>query len=621
MLGRKVVSFLAVSSVVLFSLHVGPVPGFSQGATSVQLQPVLTGLSSPVFVTHAHDGSNRLFFVEQTGLIKVLQPGATAATVFLDVTGKRLLGDERGLLGLAFHPQFASNRQFFINYTRVGDGATVVARYLASTANPNVALTSEEILLVVAQPFANHNGGMIEFGPDGFLYIGMGDGGSANDPGSRAQNINELLGKILRIDVDHTDGAVAYSSPSSNPFFGPTAGRDEIYAVGMRNPWRFSFDRLTGQLYAGDVGQGQREEVDIITRGGNYGWRVFEGTRCTGLDPNLCTSGNYIGPIIEYAHSGNRCSITGGYVYRGLRSTLPYGSYLYADYCTGEIFISDRGTQSLLVDTTFSIASFGEDEAGEPYVCALGGGVYRITNPSVKPALSVSAASFQGSTLAPGTIAAAFGSDLATQTLAAGLPLPTNLAGTQVKVRDGSGTEFLAPIFFVSPGQVNYVLPEGIPAGQAEVSITSGAGVASSGVVQITPVAPGVFSANSNGSGVAAGYVTRVRAGVVTGIEPLMQYDAVKAQYTSMTIDLGPADEEVFLTLFGTGIRHRSSLAGVIIRVGGEEQQVTYADAQGTYLGLDQINVRLARSLAGRGELEVTMTVDGQAANVVGIKT
>ncbi len=190
-------------------------------------------------------------------------------------------------------------------------------------------------LLVIPQPFANHNGGMVEFGSDGFLYIGMGDGGSGNDPDNRAQNMNELLGKILRIDVDHPSGSLPYASPPDNPFFGNLAGRDEIYALGLRNPFRFSFDRGTEQLFADDVGQSAREEIDIITRGGNYGWRVFEGTLCTNLDPSLCSSGNFIPPIVEYDHEGGRCSIIGGYVYRGARSTLPLGAYVYGDFCTG----------------------------------------------------------------------------------------------------------------------------------------------------------------------------------------------------------------------------------------------------------------------------------------------
>src|SRR5215470_17347322 len=210
---------------------------------------------------------------------------------------------------------------------------------------------------------------MVEFGPDGFLYIGMGDGGSGNDPGNRAQNPNELLGKILRIDVD--------------------SGRTEIYALGMRNPFRFSFDRPTGLLYAGDVGQDEREEVDIITRGGNYGWRVFEGYRCTGLGPASCSSPAFIPPIAEYDHSLNgRCSIIGGYVYRGARQVFPDGAYIYGDYCSGEIFMLQAGVQSVLLRTNRLITSFGEDESGELYVVGQGRTVDQLTGPPVVPVSS-----------------------------------------------------------------------------------------------------------------------------------------------------------------------------------------------------------------------------------------
>ena len=356
-----------------------------QSVANITLENVVTGLDSPIYLANARDGSRRLFVVEQPGRIKVLDPGSSSPTVFLDITSKVLFGGERGLLGLAFHPEFESNRRFFVNYTRQPDGATVIAEYKASQANPDAAETAESILLTIAQPFANHNGGMLEFGRDGFLYIGTGDGGSANDPGSRAQNINELLGKILRIDVDHSSGGSPYSSPPDNPFFGQVTGRDEIFAFGLRNPWRFSFDRVTDELYAGDVGQGAREEIDIITRGGNYGWRVFEGTSCTNNDPALCSAGGFTGPIAEYGHNGGRCSITGGYVYRGSRGSLPPGAYAYADFCTGEIFLLQDGVQRLLLDTSLSISSFGEDEEGEIYVVGLGGTVQRIANPNIPP--------------------------------------------------------------------------------------------------------------------------------------------------------------------------------------------------------------------------------------------
>ena len=255
---------------------------------------------------------------------------------------------------------------------------------------------------------------MIEFGPDGFLYIGLGDGGGANDPDNRAQNVNDLLGKILRIDVDVPNPPAPYSSPADNPFFGATAGRDEIFAVGLRNPFRFSFDRDTGELVVGDVGQGAREEIDIVTVGGNYGWRVFEGTSCTGNDPLLCNAPGFIDPIFEYVHTGGRCSVTGGYVYRGTRGTFPLGTYVFGDFCTGEIFALRAAASgapiTLLLDTELSISSFGVDEAGEIYVVGLGGTVHQIqlgaaaqTNDNNKKGLSCFIAT------------AAFGSPLAAE--------------------------------------------------------------------------------------------------------------------------------------------------------------------------------------------------------------
>lgn len=374
-----------IASLICFVLAFGSAPLAQDAEVRIQLVPVLSGLTNPLYLTSARDGSNRLFIVEQPGRIKVLQPGATSPTVFLDITDKVLSGGERGLLGLAFHPQFSTNGRFFVNYTRRPDGATVIAEYRVSASNPDLADGQEKVILIIPQPFPNHNGGMVEFGPDGFLYIGMGDGGSANDPGNRAQNLQELLGKILRIDVDRADGSQPYSSPVDNPFFGSIPGRDEIYALGFRNPWRFSFDRATGQLYVGDVGQNAIEEVDVVVRGGNYGWRVFEGSRCTNLGPAPCDRSNYIFPIVEYSHGGGRCSVTGGYVYRGSRNSLPVGSYVYGDFCSGEIFLFRDGASQVLLDTDINIASFGEDESGEIYVVGLGGTVHRIANPDQPP--------------------------------------------------------------------------------------------------------------------------------------------------------------------------------------------------------------------------------------------
>ena len=363
--------------------------------TAVQIQPVLSGLTFTVYVTHAHDGTNRLFIIEKAGRIRVAQPGASTTTLFLDISSRVLSTDnERGLLGVAFHPQYSINGRFFVYYTRQTDGGLTIAEYHV-TANPNVADPNSEILLGGSFPInhsanTNHNGGCMQFGPDGYLYAGTGDGGSADDPPNNGQNINVLLGKILRLDIDTPNGAIHYSSPPTNPFVG-TTGADEIYAYGMRNPWRFAFDRGgTGQLYVGDVGQNTREEIDIVTLGGNYGWRVMEGMICNpAFNGGVCTppTGSIL-PIFDYAHSSGRCSITGGYVYRGARATAPAGVYVYADYCTGEIWQLQSGVNTLLIDTTLNITSFGEDEAGEIYVVGQNGTINRLaTNPPPSPCL------------------------------------------------------------------------------------------------------------------------------------------------------------------------------------------------------------------------------------------
>lgn len=350
---------------------------------AIVLQPYLTGLSSPVHITNAKDGTNRMFVVQQRGIIRVVQPGQTTFTDFLNISGVvSSSGSERGLLGLAFHPQYSANRRFFVYYTRQSDGAIEIAEYEASIGNPNVANpTAIRVIITVPHPtFSNHNGGTVKFGPDGFLYMGTGDGGSGNDPGNNAQNIDSLLGKMLRLDINTPVGQVpAYNIPPTNPFVGVN-GADEIYAYGLRNPYRFSFDRGgTGQLWLGDVGQDAREEVDIVTNGGNYGWRIMEGSICTpGINPNCTPPAGHIPPVTEYVNAGSRIAVTGGYVYRGAQGVFPNGTYVFADYGSGEIFTWNGVTQTMLLDTSRLISSFGEDEAGELYVVGLGGTVERI---------------------------------------------------------------------------------------------------------------------------------------------------------------------------------------------------------------------------------------------------
>jgi len=367
---------------------------------TARLMPYLQGLSRPILLRSAKDGTKRIFIVQQGGIIKVLQPGSTVPTDFINLSSKITVptstGDERGLLGLAFHPQFTSNGKFYVDYSQVGTGATVIAEYTTTggTGASNTGdITTERVLLTIPQPFSNHNGGMVEFGVDGYMYIGMGDGGSSNDPGARAQNRSVLLGKLLRIDVNIPMGSpVPYLIPPTNPFTGAgtarcdggstTAGTtcQELWTVGMRNPWRWSFDRVTNDLWVADVGQGAVEEVDVINGGGgNYGWRVYEGTTCTNLDPSLCIPGNFTMPLFVYNHSGGRCSITGGYVYRGTQGSMPNGSYTFGDYCTGEVLMWNNNAQVLLQDTPRSLVSFGEDEDGEVYALFNNGRIDKIS--------------------------------------------------------------------------------------------------------------------------------------------------------------------------------------------------------------------------------------------------
>jgi len=342
--------------------------------------------TQPILLTNAHDGTNRVFVVQQNGLIRVFQNDSAVASssvsTFLNITNKlSSTGGEEGLLGLAFHPNYTSNGYFYVNYTAPSPRRTVVARYSVMSGNPNKADSlSEYKIIEIGQPYTNHNGGMIFFGLDGYLYIGLGDGGSGGDPQNRAQNLDSLLGKILRINVNSETLPLRYSIPPDNPLVG-LPGRDEIFAWGMRNPWRLSQDPVTGNIFAGDVGQGSWEEVDLIENGLNYGWRCYEG------DHPYNTAGcgsisNYTFPLKEYSHSFG-CSVTGGYVYRGYKRPDLVGSYIYGDYCSGMIwkFRYDNGQvteDTILVDAPFSISSFGVDEYGELYICNYGGNIQRF---------------------------------------------------------------------------------------------------------------------------------------------------------------------------------------------------------------------------------------------------
>lgn len=340
-------------------------------ANGYEWQLIVSGLKRPVDIQSANDGSDRLFIIEKQGDIRIFENGQLLETPFLDITDRVNAGsNEMGLLGLAFDPDYEQNGFFYVNYT--GDGGnTRISRFQASgnIADPN----SEKVLLVIDQPYPNHNGGALAFGPDGYLYAGLGDGGSGGDPQKNGQNTNSLLGKILRLDVNNGD---PYTIPSDNPF------GNEVWAYGLRNPWRISFDQSTGDLYIGDVGQGAWEEIDYLPAGSqggaNFGWSIMEGNHNYDGEPQ---SGMYL-PVAEYSHAEGGCSVTGGYVYRGAAMPEWNGIYLYGDYCSGKVWaliLSEGKWQSkVMFETGVLITSFGQDEAGEIYLASDTGDIYHL---------------------------------------------------------------------------------------------------------------------------------------------------------------------------------------------------------------------------------------------------
>jgi glucose/arabinose dehydrogenase len=333
--------------------------------------------NQPLDFQSPDDDTNRVFVVEKGGRIVVFNndAGTTSTTDFLNLTGIST-SSEQGLLGLAFHPNYSNNGYFYVFYTPTSSLA-LVSRFTVS-ADDNVAdASSEEVILEIPQPLTNHNGGQIAFGPDGFLYIAVGDGGGGGDFENNAQNRTNLLGNILRIDVDNRENGLNYAVPSDNPFLNDTSVRPEIYAYGLRNPWRMSFDVQDGTLWTADVGQGDREEINTIVSGGNYGWKIFEGSFCFSGD---CATTGLETPVFEYGHDNGDRSITGGFVYRGNALPSLVGKYVYGDFVSGRIWALDTNsnTNELLFESRLSIASFGTDNANEIYVCDFGGTIYKI---------------------------------------------------------------------------------------------------------------------------------------------------------------------------------------------------------------------------------------------------
>lgn len=349
----------------------------------VEAYPNLS-FTQPLAYLPAADGSNRVFVVEKSGRIITFEnnPQATETTVFLDLSSRvNSRASEKGLLGMAFHPQYTQNGFFYVNYTT--DTDTVIARYQVNPANPKQGLLdSEQILLTIPQPYDNHNGGHLVFGPDGFLYIGTGDGGSAGDPQGNAQNLTSLLGKMLRISVDQTQGDKRYNIPADNPFVGNQKGyREEIFAYGLRNPWKYSFDTATGRLWTADVGQGAVEEIDFVEKGMNYGWNIMEGSLCYPESANCSQEGLKL-PVWEYRHPLGE-SITGGYVYHGTQIPNLTGAYIYGDFVTGLIWglrldSAQVPQNQLLVESKLHISSFGIDQDSELYIIDFGGKIYKF---------------------------------------------------------------------------------------------------------------------------------------------------------------------------------------------------------------------------------------------------
>jgi len=381
---HNLTALLAVLSLTSCGGGGGGAPAPAPSPLSLSFTAVASGLSAPTAISHAGDGSERLFVVQQSGQVRILAAGTLLPTPFIDIADRLINSGEQGLLGLAFPPGFAQKGYFYLHYSRLGDGASVLSRFSVS-ADPNLALTaSEEVLLTVLQPFENHNGGQLAFGPDGMLYLALGDGGSGGDPQGHGQNPASLLGKLLRLDVE--GGAVPYGIPADNPFVGSPSARPEIWALGLRNPWRFSFDRLNGDLFVADVGQNAWEEVNVqpggASGGSNYGWNILEGEVCFSPAVGCIPPTAAVAPVAVYDHTLG-CSVTGGYVYRGPQNPALQGRYLYGDFCSGRIWslrqLGGSWENQLLADTDFQLSSFGEDENGRLYLADYGSGtLYRI---------------------------------------------------------------------------------------------------------------------------------------------------------------------------------------------------------------------------------------------------
>ncbi len=577
----------------------------------IRLAQVASGISNPTDIESARDGSGRLFLVQQNGLVKILRGSAVDPQPFLDITSKTRADGERGLLGLAFPPDFAAKQRFYVDYTDLS-GNTTIAMYRVGS-NPDLAdASSETVLLKIAQPYSNHNGGQVRFGPDGYLYIGMGDGGSAGDPQRNAQNRLSLLGKLLRLDVESQPGTV--NIPPDNPFIVLSSARGEIWALGLRNPWRFSFDRATGDLWIADVGQDAYEEVDFqpaSSRGGeNYGWNQTEGLHCYTAGCNLQA---FTAPVAEYPHSLG-CSVTGGFVYRGRASPGLRGIYLYGDYCSGRIWGIERQSgqwaSRLLLASGFNISTFGEDEAGELYVANAGNGtIHRIEGsqaPRYTGASVVNAAGFAPG-VSPGSLATVFAAGVKDDpgiALASSIPIATTLEGVSVTVNGVA-----APIHGIASvngvEQVNFQVPFEV-AGSTSAAVVVARGEAGPAVtVAVVEIQPAVYG---DGAGNAVA-VHNADYTLVTPARPLVpgEYAFVYAAGLGRVQNPPP-------TGAGAPVSPPSAtLKQVRVTVGGVEAPVPFAGLAPGLVGVFQVDFQVPAG-APSGLQDVRLIVDGAAS-------
>ena len=546
----------------------------------VRLNRVVSGLTNPDTIAFSPDGTGRMFVVEQQGRIRLLKNGQLLTRPFLDWRSRVSCCGERGLLGLAFPPGFATKQYFYINYTDP-QGNTAVSRIRVSADADLADAASEERILSIVQPFENHNGGGLAFSPkDGYLYIGTGDGGSAGDPQRNGQNLNTLLGKMLRIDVESSEKP--YRVPPDNPFVGRQGARPEIWAIGLRNPWRYAFDRDTSDLWIADVGQGRAEEVNLqpaSSKGGeNYGWNITEGRQC--YPPgSSCDQTGLTAPILEYSRTEG-ISVTGGYVYRGKRFPALQGIFLYGDYGTGNLWgVRANGSNQLLLAPKLAITAFGEDENGELYLADYSkGDIYSITagKPATTAGSVVNAASFGGG-LVPGSLATVFGTGITALPGIVGaerVPLPTDLAGISVSL-NGVQVPLIAAASANGQEQINFQVPWEL-AGASTASLVINVNGQSSNAVDIpiTAMQPEIFSVTRSANGLTLW---------ATGLGRVTNQPSTGQAATAATAVSGSLE----------------------VLLDGTPLTVTFAGLPTQYVGLYQINVTTPANATG--EISIRM--------------